>query len=66
MEKRRPGFGKSFEMGYKAALKRTAWVMGDLNILEVFSTLRDSIILWPCKLLLGQHVGLGTAGCVGQ
>lgn len=31
MEKRRPGFGKSFEMGCKAALKRTAWVMVGLK-----------------------------------
>lgn len=31
MEKRRPGFGKSFGMGCKAALKRTAWVMVGLE-----------------------------------
>lgn len=34
MEKRRPGLGKSFEMGCNAALKRTAWVMVGLEILE--------------------------------
>lgn len=31
MGKRRPGFGKSFEMGCKAALKGTAWVMVGLK-----------------------------------
>lgn len=36
MEKRRPGFGKSFEMGCKAALKRTAWVTVGLEDLGGF------------------------------
>lgn len=31
MEKKRPEFGKFFEMGYKAALQRTVWVMVGLE-----------------------------------